>query len=106
MARIHWVSTIAGVGIVAALAFAWRVQQPTASVAAQTASAGAPVTVIEAPPLAPTIALLAERTEDGFVFRVDMRLRPYGEGGALALAALMVAGSVGMVRAVNEIGKL
>ena len=25
------------------------------------------------------------RTRDGFVFRVDMRLRPWGEGGALAL---------------------
>jgi glutamate-ammonia-ligase adenylyltransferase len=30
------------------------------------------------------IALLAEITEDGFVFRVDMRLRPYGDSGALA----------------------
>ncbi len=30
------------------------------------------------------IAALGERTEDGFVFRVDMRLRPWGEGGALA----------------------
>jgi len=29
------------------------------------------------------IAALDERTEDGFVFRVDMRLRPWGEGGAL-----------------------
>src|SRR5881396_1810920 len=27
--------------------------------------------------------LLADLTEDGFVFRVDMRLRPYGESGAL-----------------------
>ena len=36
------------------------------------------------------IGLLAESTPDGFVFRVDMRLRPYGEAGALAvpLAAL------------------
>jgi len=29
------------------------------------------------------IALLSEITEDGFVFRVDMRLRPYGESGPL-----------------------
>lgn len=36
------------------------------------------------------IRLLAERTEDGFVFRVDMRLRPFGESGPLvvSLAAL------------------
>lgn len=30
------------------------------------------------------IGLLAEITEDGLVFRVDMRLRPYGDSGALA----------------------
>jgi glutamate-ammonia-ligase adenylyltransferase len=30
------------------------------------------------------IAALGERTEDGFVFRVDMRLRPWGDGGVLA----------------------
>ena len=29
------------------------------------------------------IAALGEPTEDGFVFRVDMRLRPWGDGGAL-----------------------
>jgi len=29
------------------------------------------------------ISLLAELTEDGFVFRVDMRLRPYGDSGPL-----------------------
>ena len=29
------------------------------------------------------IAALNNTTEDGFVFRVDMRLRPFGEGGAL-----------------------
>ncbi|MEP6942191.1 MAG: bifunctional [glutamate--ammonia ligase]-adenylyl-L-tyrosine phosphorylase/[glutamate--ammonia-ligase] adenylyltransferase [Betaproteobacteria bacterium] len=29
------------------------------------------------------IAALDERTADGFVFRVDMRLRPYGDSGAL-----------------------
>jgi glutamate-ammonia-ligase adenylyltransferase len=29
------------------------------------------------------IALLNEVTEDGFAFRVDMRLRPYGDSGAL-----------------------
>jgi len=29
------------------------------------------------------IALLSDVTEDGFVFRVDMRLRPYGDSGAL-----------------------
>jgi len=36
------------------------------------------------------IRLLDERTEDGFVFRVDMRLRPFGESGPLvvSLAAL------------------
>ena len=32
------------------------------------------------------IALLNEPTEDGFVFRVDMRLRPDGEAGALAIS--------------------
>ncbi len=31
------------------------------------------------------IALLAEVTEDGFAFRVDMRLRPHGESGPLAM---------------------
>ncbi len=31
------------------------------------------------------IATVAEPTADGFVFRVDMRLRPYGESGALAI---------------------
>jgi glutamate-ammonia-ligase adenylyltransferase len=30
------------------------------------------------------IAAIGERTEDGFVFRVDMRLRPWGDGGTLA----------------------
>jgi [glutamine synthetase] adenylyltransferase / [glutamine synthetase]-adenylyl-L-tyrosine phosphorylase len=30
------------------------------------------------------IRLLSEPTEDGFVFRVDMRLRPYGDAGPLA----------------------
>ncbi len=36
------------------------------------------------------IQLLAVRNEDGFVFRVDMRLRPFGESGALvaSLASL------------------
>ncbi|MEA3149678.1 MAG: [glutamine synthetase] adenylyltransferase / [glutamine synthetase]-adenylyl-L-tyrosine, partial [Gammaproteobacteria bacterium] len=36
------------------------------------------------------IGLLDARTEDGFVFRVDMRLRPFGDGGPLvvSLAAL------------------
>jgi glutamate-ammonia-ligase adenylyltransferase len=32
------------------------------------------------------INLLAEVTEDGFVFRVDMRLRPHGDAGPLALS--------------------
>ncbi|HTD92152.1 MAG TPA: bifunctional [glutamate--ammonia ligase]-adenylyl-L-tyrosine phosphorylase/[glutamate--ammonia-ligase] adenylyltransferase, partial [Burkholderiales bacterium] len=32
------------------------------------------------------IAALSELTEDGFVFRVDMRLRPYGESGPLAVS--------------------
>ncbi len=32
------------------------------------------------------IRLLDTHTGDGFVFRVDMRLRPYGESGALALS--------------------
>ena len=31
------------------------------------------------------IQVLDTRTADGFVFRVDMRLRPYGQSGALAL---------------------
>src|SRR5688572_13271187 len=30
------------------------------------------------------IRLLSEATEDGFAFRVDMRLRPYGDSGPLA----------------------
>ena len=30
------------------------------------------------------IAAIGERTGDGFVFRVDMRLRPWGDGGTLA----------------------
>ncbi|MEX2481848.1 MAG: bifunctional [glutamate--ammonia ligase]-adenylyl-L-tyrosine phosphorylase/[glutamate--ammonia-ligase] adenylyltransferase [Gammaproteobacteria bacterium] len=36
------------------------------------------------------IAMLNETTAEGFVFRVDMRLRPFGDGGALttSLAAL------------------
>ena len=32
------------------------------------------------------IAALGEITEDGFVFRVDMRLRPYGDSGPLAVS--------------------
>ncbi len=32
------------------------------------------------------IRLLDARTEDGFVFRVDMRLRPFGESGPLAVS--------------------
>lgn len=32
------------------------------------------------------IKLLNEVTEDGFVFRVDMRLRPYGDSGALVMS--------------------
>jgi len=32
------------------------------------------------------IGALNESTEDGFVFRVDMRLRPYGESGPLAVS--------------------
>ncbi len=32
------------------------------------------------------IATLADITAEGFVFRVDMRLRPYGESGALAIS--------------------
>jgi glutamate-ammonia-ligase adenylyltransferase len=34
------------------------------------------------------ISLLNDATEDGFVFRVDMRLRPDGEAGALALSLM------------------
>ncbi len=33
------------------------------------------------------IRLLDERTDDGFVFRVDMRLRPFGDSGALAVSS-------------------
>ena len=36
------------------------------------------------------IAALQERTADGFVFRVDMRLRPYGDAGALASSFAML----------------
>ncbi len=32
------------------------------------------------------IRALDQQTEDGFVFRVDMRLRPYGQSGALVLS--------------------
>ncbi len=32
------------------------------------------------------ITILDKNTADGFVFRVDMRLRPYGQSGALALS--------------------
>ena len=32
------------------------------------------------------ISALADRTEDGFVYRVDMRLRPWGDSGPLALS--------------------
>ena len=33
------------------------------------------------------IKILGERTADGFVFRVDMRLRPFGDSGPLAVSA-------------------
>jgi glutamate-ammonia-ligase adenylyltransferase len=33
------------------------------------------------------IRLLGERTAEGFVFRVDMRLRPFGDSGPLAVSA-------------------
>ncbi len=36
------------------------------------------------------IGALAEPTEDGFVFRVDMRLRPYGDSGPLAVSLDML----------------
>ncbi len=36
------------------------------------------------------IGALSEVTEDGFVFRVDMRLRPYGESGPLAVSLDML----------------
>ena len=36
------------------------------------------------------IASLAELTENGFVFRVDMRLRPYGESGSLVSSFAML----------------
>jgi glutamate-ammonia-ligase adenylyltransferase len=36
------------------------------------------------------IALLNESTGDGFVFRVDMRLRPYGDSGPLACSLAML----------------
>ena len=32
------------------------------------------------------ISALADTSDEGFVFRVDMRLRPYGESGALAIS--------------------
>ena len=32
------------------------------------------------------IRLLDQQTADGFVFRIDMRLRPWGDGSALALS--------------------
>jgi [glutamine synthetase] adenylyltransferase / [glutamine synthetase]-adenylyl-L-tyrosine phosphorylase len=36
------------------------------------------------------IAAMQEPTEDGIVFRVDMRLRPYGDSGALAVSLNML----------------
>ena len=36
------------------------------------------------------IAALAEPTADGFVFRVDMRLRPHGDAGPLAVSTAML----------------
>ncbi len=36
------------------------------------------------------IAAIGEATADGFVFRVDMRLRPYGDGGPLASSFAML----------------
>lgn len=36
------------------------------------------------------IGALSELTEDGFVFRVDMRLRPYGDSGPLAVSLDML----------------
>ena len=38
------------------------------------------------PPRPRTHPLLDARTEDGFVFRVDMRLRPFGDSGPLAVS--------------------
>ena len=38
------------------------------------------------------IALLAEITEEGFVFRVDMRLRPYGDSGPLVASFASLEG--------------
>ena len=36
------------------------------------------------------IGVLSELTEDGFVFRVDMRLRPYGDSGPLVASLAML----------------
>ena len=36
------------------------------------------------------IAAISTRTENGYVFRVDTRLRPYGEGGPLAVSFAML----------------
>jgi glutamate-ammonia-ligase adenylyltransferase len=36
------------------------------------------------------IASLNDITPDGYVFRVDMRLRPYGEGGPLVMSFAML----------------
>ncbi len=36
------------------------------------------------------IASLNDITPDGFVFRVDMRLRPYGESGPLVMSFAML----------------
>ena len=38
------------------------------------------------------IRILGERTADGFVFRVDMRLRPFGDSGPLAVSANFLDG--------------
>ncbi|HMN80850.1 MAG TPA: bifunctional [glutamate--ammonia ligase]-adenylyl-L-tyrosine phosphorylase/[glutamate--ammonia-ligase] adenylyltransferase [Burkholderiaceae bacterium] len=37
-----------------------------------------------------TVSLLAESTEDGFVFRVDTRLRPFGDSGPLVVSLSML----------------
>ena len=36
------------------------------------------------------VSLLAENTEDGFVFRIDTRLRPFGEAGPLVVSLSML----------------
>ena len=103
MARIHWVSTIAGVGIVAALALAWRVQQPTATAGAKPASAalvpqGAPmvdVAPVEVSRLSDDVQAVGSlRSRQGVMLRPEVSGRVaqinFRDGGRVRKGQLLV----------------